>query len=159
MGLYLGPSPAHNKNVALVMDIDTGLVSPQFHVMFDNDFQTIDDKDKITPLWKVKTGLVSERELEQTKRENDKMPVVIPGLEIKTGRREGGREEKNTLRSAKRTKLATEEEENKIKSKPKVREDINLRRLPRLNPHLQAATELLSLQTIISQRHESPKKG
>ena len=159
MGLYLGPSPAHNKNVALVMDIDTGLVSPQFHVMFDNDFQTIDDKDKITPLWKVKTGLVSERELEQTKRENDKMPVVIPGLEIKTGKREGGREEKNTLRSAKRTKLATEEEENKIKSKPKVQEDINLRRSPRLNPHLQVATELLSLQTIISQRHESPIKG
>ena len=41
------------------MDLDKGLVSPQFHVMFDNEFQTV-RQYKSTPLWKVKTGLISE---------------------------------------------------------------------------------------------------
>jgi hypothetical protein len=35
IGIYLGPSPLHGKNVALVLDRTTGLVSPQFHVLFD----------------------------------------------------------------------------------------------------------------------------
>ena len=35
VGVYLGPSPMHNRNVALVLDLDTGLVIPQFHVLYD----------------------------------------------------------------------------------------------------------------------------
>ena len=35
VGLYLGHSPAHARSVALVLNLDTGLVSPQFHVKFD----------------------------------------------------------------------------------------------------------------------------
>ena len=31
-GIYLGQSPIHNRNVALVLNIHTGYVSPQFHV-------------------------------------------------------------------------------------------------------------------------------
>ena len=69
MGIYLGQSPVHNKNVALVMDLDTGLVSPQSHVMCDNGFETVKDYDEI-PLWKVKTGLTTERELEISDRKS-----------------------------------------------------------------------------------------
>ena len=38
LGIYLGRSPAHAGNVALVLNPNTGLVSPQYHVVFDDDF-------------------------------------------------------------------------------------------------------------------------
>jgi hypothetical protein len=40
LGIYLGHSPAHAGSVALVMNPKTGLVSLQFHVIFDNTFST-----------------------------------------------------------------------------------------------------------------------
>jgi hypothetical protein len=41
LGVYLGPSPHHASNVPLVLSTTTGLVSPQFHVGFDDTFSTI----------------------------------------------------------------------------------------------------------------------
>ena len=41
VGIYLGRSPFHARSVALVMNINTGRVSPQFHVQFDPGFQTV----------------------------------------------------------------------------------------------------------------------
>ena len=38
---YLGRSPSHASNVALVLNPKTGLVSPQYHVVFDDDFTTV----------------------------------------------------------------------------------------------------------------------
>jgi hypothetical protein len=40
VGLYLGPSPQHSRSVHLVLNLETGLVSPQFHVAFDDHFET-----------------------------------------------------------------------------------------------------------------------
>ena len=40
MGLNLGASPNHARNVNLVLNINTGLVSPQFHCKFDDFFET-----------------------------------------------------------------------------------------------------------------------
>jgi hypothetical protein len=40
VGLYLGPSPKHARSVHLVLNLETGLVSPQFHVSFDDHFET-----------------------------------------------------------------------------------------------------------------------
>ncbi len=37
----MGRSPAHAKNVALVLNPKTGLVSPQFHVVFNDCFTTV----------------------------------------------------------------------------------------------------------------------
>ena len=34
-------SPAHAGSVALVVNPKTGLISPQFHVMFDDNFSTV----------------------------------------------------------------------------------------------------------------------
>ena len=45
VGIYLGQSPIHNRNVALVMHRNTGHVSPQFHVKFDKGFQTLSQQD------------------------------------------------------------------------------------------------------------------
>jgi Integrase core domain. len=42
LGIYLGMSPEHASSVALVLNLQTGLVSPQFHVVFDDDFSTVD---------------------------------------------------------------------------------------------------------------------
>jgi hypothetical protein len=40
LGLNLGPSPMHARNVYLVLNLSTGLVSPQYHCRFDNFFET-----------------------------------------------------------------------------------------------------------------------
>ena len=42
VGVYLGRSPLHAATVALVLNLQTGHVSPQFHVQFDPGFQTVD---------------------------------------------------------------------------------------------------------------------
>jgi hypothetical protein len=42
IGAYLGKSPIHSRNVALVLNLETGMVSPQFHVDIDSSFQTVD---------------------------------------------------------------------------------------------------------------------
>ena len=41
VGVYLGRSPFHARNVALVLNLITGRVSPQFHVQYDPSFQTV----------------------------------------------------------------------------------------------------------------------
>ncbi|KAL7531514.1 hypothetical protein ACHAWF_003797, partial [Thalassiosira exigua] len=43
LGIYVGHSPHHAGSVALVLNPKTGLGSPQYHVVFDNDFSTIFD--------------------------------------------------------------------------------------------------------------------
>jgi hypothetical protein len=41
MGLYVGRLPSHAANVSLILNPCTGHVSPQFHVVFDDDFTTV----------------------------------------------------------------------------------------------------------------------
>jgi hypothetical protein len=40
LGINLGKSPNHARNVHLVLSLETGLVSPQFHVSVDDFFKT-----------------------------------------------------------------------------------------------------------------------
>ena len=40
-GIYLGHSPVHAGNVALVLNLQTGHVSPQYHIVFDDEFTTV----------------------------------------------------------------------------------------------------------------------
>jgi hypothetical protein len=40
LGLNLGPSPMHTRNVYLVLNLVTGCVSSQYHCCFDNLFET-----------------------------------------------------------------------------------------------------------------------
>ena len=53
MGIYVGWSPSHASNIALVLNPQTGHVSPQFHVVFDDDFTTVEYLRKMTvpPHW------------------------------------------------------------------------------------------------------------
>ena len=41
LGIYVGHSPFHAGSVALVLNPTTGLVSPQYHLVFDDDFTTV----------------------------------------------------------------------------------------------------------------------
>ena len=41
MGIYVGPSPCHASNVALVLNSRTGHISPQLHVIFDENFTKV----------------------------------------------------------------------------------------------------------------------
>lgn len=42
VGAYLGRSKQHASNVALILNLQTGHISPQFHVVFDDNFETVD---------------------------------------------------------------------------------------------------------------------
>ena len=67
IGIYLGRSPQHSRSVALVLNPETGLVSPQFHVKHDGNFDTIQQlynaKANHTSKWQLKAGLVKLREV------------------------------------------------------------------------------------------------
>ena len=41
MGIYVGRSPLHASNVGLILNPRTGHVSPQFHVVYDDDFMAV----------------------------------------------------------------------------------------------------------------------
>ena len=58
VGIYLGKSLQHSRNVALVLDRFTGLVSPQFHIVHDNKFETL-KQEKYESRWQVRAGFVS----------------------------------------------------------------------------------------------------
>ena len=65
LGVYLGPSLSHARSVALVLDPRTGHVSPQFHVKFNDFFETVQDKstnmDAPEPEWKYLSGFAVKK--------------------------------------------------------------------------------------------------
>ena len=65
LGIYLGPSPSHARTVALILNPRTGHVSPQFHVKFDDFFETVGnsptDMDIPEPEWKYLSGFAIKK--------------------------------------------------------------------------------------------------
>ena len=52
LGLYLGPSPLHSTSVALVLNLKTRRISPQYHVVFDDRFHTVNPNQReLSTLW------------------------------------------------------------------------------------------------------------
>ena len=53
LGIYAGHSPAHAGSVALVLNPKTGLVSPQYHVVYDDQLITVNHMRDLTvpPNW------------------------------------------------------------------------------------------------------------
>lgn len=61
IGIYLGHSPAHASSVGLVLNPLTGLVSPQFHLIFDDHFDVVDRDAKFREsLWQHKSELIMD---------------------------------------------------------------------------------------------------
>ena len=52
-GVYLGHSPVHTGNVALILNLLTGRVSPQYHIIFDDKFETVPyiSSKKLPSIW------------------------------------------------------------------------------------------------------------
>jgi hypothetical protein len=48
-GAFLGWSAQHASNAALVLNINTGHISPQYHVVFDDDFGTVKATENAVP--------------------------------------------------------------------------------------------------------------
>jgi len=40
-GQYLGKSPKHASSIGLIRNLNTGFISPQFHVIYDHKFETV----------------------------------------------------------------------------------------------------------------------
>ena len=76
--MCLGHSPVHNRNAALVLNVDTGRVSPQFQVKFDRRFHTV-IHNLIESKWQRQDGFIDhpsttkEPNLQQT-RKRDRPP-------------------------------------------------------------------------------------
>ena len=58
LGIYLGNSLVHARSVALVLNMETGLASPQFHIEFDNLFETV-SKAQVKIHWYKATGFTT----------------------------------------------------------------------------------------------------
>ena len=71
LGINLGTSPRHASSVNLVLKLDTGLASPQFHVQCDDFFETVRPSagnPRTFSQWQYISGL-------KTRRERDMMPA------------------------------------------------------------------------------------
>ena len=55
VGIYFGPPPSYERNVALILNRENGHVSPQFHVSLDGTFKSIDGR--LGQQWINKAGL------------------------------------------------------------------------------------------------------
>lgn len=130
-GIYLGHSPLHASSVALVLNPKTLHVSPQYHVVFDDEFTTVPymRDGVIPPNWKelVKHSrvLVTDEEFTQTifqandnvleedsstAEEEDKassVPIGMP-LGAKAGTRHVSWSDLDTLDGIRRNKVPEE---------------------------------------------------
>lgn len=96
VGIYLGRSPHHARSVALVLNVHTGLVSPQFHVKLDTAFDTISQiyqgETKHLSLWQLKAGFLSSKTIPKgQKAKTESVPPSQPVRHQQTPfSREGG---------------------------------------------------------------------
>ena len=80
IGIYLGLSPRHATNISLILNPRTGLVSPQFHVRYDDNFDTVKGTDiaahgqwkMITKFSKIHSSKISHNDNMQ--RQQDSTP-------------------------------------------------------------------------------------
>ena len=64
VGINLGYSSRHALYVSLILNLQTGLVSPQYHCQYDDLFETTTGtqvRSIPTSLWQYKAGLTSEK--------------------------------------------------------------------------------------------------
>ena len=63
MGIFLGQSPQHATTISFVLCLSTGLTSPQFHMQYDNGFETMRESSGCNPsvaLWQYKCGFTDK---------------------------------------------------------------------------------------------------
>ena len=51
LGIYLGRSPNHAKDVSLVLDLNTNYIFAKYHIIYDNKFETITNSNNNNNIW------------------------------------------------------------------------------------------------------------
>lgn len=83
-GQYLGPSPTHSTTIGRILNLRTGFVSPQYHVVYDDQFSTVsnvgggeffDDETVLSRVWDRLVEAGCERIAEQ---EYDEFGRLLP---------------------------------------------------------------------------------
>ena len=60
VGIFMCHSPNHSTIVPLILNTQTGNVSPQFHCIYDDDFDTCKRDAKFVSLWQAKAQIQSK---------------------------------------------------------------------------------------------------
>ena len=63
LGIYIGRSIHHARNISMILNLDTGLVSPQFHVKHDPSFGTVQQPWHFKSQWQRKADIHLQRAL------------------------------------------------------------------------------------------------
>ena len=74
LGINLGPSPRHAVSVSLLLNLQISMVSPQFHISYDNFFKTVRPTSRNPPVYSPWKALTSLQKLEQPARD----PKITP---------------------------------------------------------------------------------
>ena len=84
LGMYLGRSPMHARSVSLVMDLEKGYVSPQFHCNHDKAFATVrNSREAEHGRWKIRAGFVRRRETARGSKDGSQnLPEVKEGADV-----------------------------------------------------------------------------
>ena len=77
VGVCLGKSPVHAKNVALILDQQTGKESPQFHATFDPDFASVKN-NAFDSQWQFKAGFVKQARQESAAAKGNTAKTMAP---------------------------------------------------------------------------------
>jgi hypothetical protein len=97
IGLFLSWSPRHSCKVALILNLITGHVSPQFHVEFDDMFETMRPSAGNSPpksTWQQKAGILDTEK--DPKGRNNQLSKPIIKLQL---RLRGMQADRNTIRT------------------------------------------------------------
>jgi Reverse transcriptase (RNA-dependent DNA polymerase)/GAG-pre-integrase domain len=71
LAIYIGPSTQHARTVGLLLSLTSGLVSPQFHVRYDDTFETLKQGASNVPSnWQQLSGLEPVRKHQVTEAAN-----------------------------------------------------------------------------------------
>lgn len=75
LAVYLGPSAQHARSVGLLLSITTGLVSPQFHVRYDDSFSTLRESRVPRSEWQTLSGLEKPKMVTKFPKQDTRIPV------------------------------------------------------------------------------------
>jgi hypothetical protein len=75
LAIYLGQSPQHARTVDLVLSLTTGLVSPQFHVKYDDTFLTLFNNSIPKSMWQYLAGFEPNKEPKKMIAERSEIPL------------------------------------------------------------------------------------
>jgi Reverse transcriptase (RNA-dependent DNA polymerase)/GAG-pre-integrase domain len=75
LAIYIGPSPTHARSVSNLLSLTTGLVSPQYHVRYDDTFQTVRQNPPIRSLWQQLSGLTRTTFTKSRATQETQIPV------------------------------------------------------------------------------------